>query len=205
MPIEITDTTDRTALLARVDYSADWVEELHRVLHEIAGARGFRPIILEFAGEQKFAAAGPAAGLNDLIESHPRPLILTIREEARGALAGILAAAHLCVAADRARFFGPDSHRATTADRALAAGLINRAVPKDSVDEAAARLARRISGLAPLAVRTGLRAVNRGLRLSRADGLRLETELFSGLFATADMREGTRAFLEKRRPRFGGK
>lgn len=66
-------------------------------------------------------------------------------------------------------------------------------------------LARSIAKLAPLAIRACLEAVTRGLSLPLEDGLALETELFSRLFETEDMREGTRAFFEKREPIFHGK
>jgi hypothetical protein len=65
-------------------------------------------------------------------------------------------------------------------------------------------LAAEIAQLAPLAIRACLRAVNEGLKLPLSDGLALETELFASLFETNDMREGTAAFLEKRKPRFSG-
>ena len=61
-----------------------------------------------------------------------------------------------------------------------------------------------ISKLAPLAVRACLKAVTHGLDLPLQEGLALEAELFASLFATEDMREGTRAFLEKRAPVFKG-
>ena len=47
--------------------------------------------------------------------------------------------------------------------------------------------------------------MTRGIELPLAEGLALESQLFSSLFATNDMREGTRAFLEKRPPIFKGK
>jgi enoyl-CoA hydratase len=66
-------------------------------------------------------------------------------------------------------------------------------------------LAQEIMQLAPLAIRACLEAVTRGLQLPLEEGLKLEAELFSSLFSTADMREGTRAFLEKRAPEFKGR
>lgn len=92
-----------------------------------------------------------------------------------------------------------------TADEALRLGLVNRVVPNDQLLPAAEALADTLSGLAPLAIRACLEAVTRGARLPLEDGLALEAELFARLFSTADVREGTRAFLEKRDPVFEGK
>jgi enoyl-CoA hydratase len=91
-----------------------------------------------------------------------------------------------------------------TADDALRLGLVNRVVPPGELASAADALAVEVSQLAPLAVRACLAAVTRGTRLPLADGLALEAELFASLFATEDVREGTRAFLEKRAPIFKG-
>jgi enoyl-CoA hydratase len=92
------------------------------------------------------------------------------------------------------------------ADEALRLGLVNRvAAPAEDVLREADALARAISDTAaPLAVRACLEAVTRGTRLPLEEGLKLEAELFAALFATADVREGTRAFLEKRKPAFKG-
>jgi enoyl-CoA hydratase len=92
-----------------------------------------------------------------------------------------------------------------TAEEALRVGLVNAVVEPQQLSEEAEALARQIVALAPLAIRACLEAVTRGQDLPLAEGLRLEAELFSGLFKTADMREGTRAFLEKRQPIFKGK
>ncbi|HKR01482.1 MAG TPA: enoyl-CoA hydratase-related protein [Pyrinomonadaceae bacterium] len=93
---------------------------------------------------------------------------------------------------------------AITADEALGVGLLNRVVASDELLSEAEGLAREMACLAPLAIRACLEAVTRGLTLPLAEGLQLEAELFSGLFASRDVREGTRAFLEKRRPEFKG-
>jgi enoyl-CoA hydratase len=92
-----------------------------------------------------------------------------------------------------------------TATDALRLGLVNRVVEPSELLHEAEALARTISELAPLAIRACLRAVTRGIDLPLAEGLALEAELFSSLFDTEDMREGTGAFLEKRRPVFKGR
>ena len=92
-----------------------------------------------------------------------------------------------------------------SAQDALRLGLVNRVVEPAQLLAEAEALARSIAELAPLAIRACLEAVTRGLSLPLEEGLKLEAELFSRLFETEDMREGTRAFLEKRAPVFRGK
>ncbi len=90
------------------------------------------------------------------------------------------------------------------ASQALAAGLINRIVPRELVLEEAVSLAREIASKAPIAVKLAKEAVNTGLNLDLASGLLLEHRLFYMLFGTSDQKEGMRAFLEKRSPAFRG-
>jgi enoyl-CoA hydratase len=91
------------------------------------------------------------------------------------------------------------------AEEALRLGLVNRVVEPTEVESEADALARAIcEASAPLAARACLEAVTRGGRLSLEEGLGLEADLFARLFSTSDAREGTRAFLEKRPPRFRG-
>lgn len=92
-----------------------------------------------------------------------------------------------------------------SADEALRVRLVNRIVVSDQLLTEAESLAQEIIKLSPLAIRACLEAVTHGLSLPLEDGLELEAELFSHLFDTEDMREGTRAFLEKRPPVFKGK
>lgn len=91
-----------------------------------------------------------------------------------------------------------------SAEQAYHYGLVNQVTGPAYVLTAAESLAKDISKLAPLAVRACLKAVTCGLELPLQEGLALEAELFASLFATRDMREGTRAFLEKRTPVFKG-
>ena len=72
-------------------------------------------------------------------------------------------------------------------------------------DEAAPAAPSALDGLAPLALKYALAAVDGGLGLPLEAGLRLESALFALCFATEDAREGTRAFLEKRPPKFRGR
>jgi enoyl-CoA hydratase len=94
--------------------------------------------------------------------------------------------------------------RSLTAAEALDVGLVNQVVSGDVVS-AAVSFAEQLERLSPLSIRACLKAVTEGMKMSLEDGLALETELFSSLFATADAKEGTTAFLEKRRPVFKGK
>ena len=91
------------------------------------------------------------------------------------------------------------------AAEALRIGLVNRVVPADRLMEEAEVLARGIMDQGPLAVRSVLEAVDTGYEMSQADALLLEANLFGLLSSTADMHEGTRAFLEKRKPAFEGR
>jgi enoyl-CoA hydratase len=91
------------------------------------------------------------------------------------------------------------------ADKALEWGLVNRVVPVEKLHSEALELARRIVANSPTAVRFALEAVNRGCSTSLAEGLLLEASLFGLAFATEDMLEGTKAFLEKRGAKFSGR
>jgi enoyl-CoA hydratase len=91
------------------------------------------------------------------------------------------------------------------AAEALRIGLVSRVVPADRLLAEAETLARSIMEQGPLAVRSVLEAVDAGYEMSQQDALLLEASLFGLLSSTDDMREGTRAFLEKRKPAFEGR
>lgn len=91
------------------------------------------------------------------------------------------------------------------ADAALAAGLVNYVVAADKVEEIALALAATIAANAPLAVQAARKVMRRSADLSEAEALVLESEESEILAATADAREGPRAFMEKRQPIFKGR
>ena len=95
--------------------------------------------------------------------------------------------------------------RQVKADEALRIGLVNRVVPPASLMAEARALASQLAAQAPIASRFIIDAVNRGVEVSFAEGQALEAALFGLIASTADMREGTRAFLEKRKAQFTGK
>ncbi|HEX8847670.1 MAG TPA: enoyl-CoA hydratase-related protein [Pyrinomonadaceae bacterium] len=184
--------------------------------------------------EGALEAASRGQRVCELIEGCGVPVIAAVNGPAAGGGCELALACHIRLASAGARFSLPEirlgvipayggtqrlarvagSGRALemmltgagiSADEALRVRLVNRVVPEADLTREAEALARAIAGLAPLAIRACLEAVTRGLSLPLAEGLKLEAELFSSLFETEDMREGTRAFLEKRAPVFKGK
>jgi 2-(1,2-epoxy-1,2-dihydrophenyl)acetyl-CoA isomerase len=96
------------------------------------------------------------------------------------------------------------SGRMVKADEALALGLFDRVVAGDALEGEVTRLAEELAAAAPQAVARIKTAVYGAPDGSLADALRREHESQAELFGGADAREGFRAFLEKRRPRFTG-
>ena len=92
-----------------------------------------------------------------------------------------------------------------TAERAFEIGLANRVVPQDQLMAEAEKLLDAILENGPVALRFALEAVDRSLETGIDEGLGLESHLFGLLAATEDMREGMKAFLEKRRAEFRGR
>ena len=90
------------------------------------------------------------------------------------------------------------------AEEAHRIGLVNRVVDDEDLMAAAEKLARRMLKNGPLALAAAMESVHRGSDLALDDGQVLEASLFGVLAGTADMREGTAAFMEKRAPEFRG-
>jgi enoyl-CoA hydratase len=170
----------------------------------------------------------------DLIENLGKPVIAAINGYALGGGCELAMACTLRVAADTARIGQPEINlgiipgyggtqrlarlvgkgvalellltgRQITAAEALQIGLVNRAVPAANLLSEAKALAAELALKAPIAVQYIIEAVHRGLEVSFDKGQFLEAALFGLVASTDDMREGTRAFLEKRKPDFKGR
>jgi enoyl-CoA hydratase len=92
-----------------------------------------------------------------------------------------------------------------TAEEAQRIGLVNHVHEPAELLPAAEAMAKKIIETAPLAVKYCMEAIERGVEMPLAEGLFLEATLFGLCCATEDMREGTKAFLEKRPAQFQGK
>jgi enoyl-CoA hydratase/carnithine racemase len=91
-----------------------------------------------------------------------------------------------------------------TAEEALAAGLVMKVVAKENLTAEANSFAAKLAALPRLALQASKMLINRSLELDLASGLELEARAFGGIALTHDLVEGTKAFLEKRKPNFTG-
>jgi enoyl-CoA hydratase len=95
--------------------------------------------------------------------------------------------------------------RQVRADEALRVGLANHVYPAGELEARGLEMARLVAAKAPLAVRFAKEAAQRGQDLDLTAACALESSLFALAYAPADQKEGMRAFVEKRSPRFEGK
>ena len=93
---------------------------------------------------------------------------------------------------------------AVSAKDALASGLVDRVVARSRLMSEAGAIARRIAAKPPLSIRAMKQALVQGREMSFQKGLTLEEKLFRSLWRSKDHDEAVAAFLEKRRPKFGG-
>jgi enoyl-CoA hydratase len=164
----------------------------------------------------------------------PKPVVAAVNGYALGGGCELAIACHLRVAAENARFGLPEvalglipghggtqrlsrivglgralemvlTGRQVKADEALAWGLVNAVFPSAELLAGARAFLGQTLDKAPLAVQYALEATHRSGDLGLDDGLYLEATLFGMACGTDDMREGTRAFLEKRKAKFQGR
>jgi len=183
-------------------------------------------------GGQKRALAGQAVFRR--LERCGKPVIAAVNGFALGGGCELAMACHLRIASENAKFGQPEVKlgiapgyggtvrlprlvgRARAlellltgdmidAETARQIGLVNRVVPADRLMAEADSLLRTILANGPLAIRACLEAVDMGSDMTLDQALLLEAGYFGLLSATEDMREGTKAFVEKRKPGFKGK
>ena len=173
-------------------------------------------------------------GVLDLIENLGKPVIAAINGFALGGGCETAMACTIRIAAEHAKFGQPEvklgllpggggtqrlprlvgkgralqlilTGEMVDAQEALRIGLVNRVVPKDKLMAEAEALVRKMIANGPVALRFTLEAVNSGLELPLDEAQYLEATLFGLICTTEDMKEGTKAFLEKRPAKFQGK
>jgi enoyl-CoA hydratase len=170
----------------------------------------------------------------DLIENMGKPVIAAINGFALGGGCELAMACTLRLAADSAKLGQPEvalglipgyagtqrlprligkgramemmlTGAPITADEALRAGLVNRVVAAAELLTEARTLAHQLAKGAPVAMRYIINAVNKGAGMPFAEACQYEATLFGLVASTDDMKEGTAAFLEKRKAQFKGR
>jgi enoyl-CoA hydratase len=168
------------------------------------------------------------------IEKMPKPVIAMVNGFALGGGLELAMSCHLRIAADTAKVGQPEINlglipgfggtqrllrltgRAAAlelclagapidAARALQLGIVNRVVPAAELETQTMAFAEQLANAAPLALRGMLDCINVGGECGIEEGLEYESAQFGLMFSTQDMREGTGAFLERRKPAFQGK
>jgi enoyl-CoA hydratase len=198
----------------------------------VAGADINELAVLSPADGQRHGRRGQA--VLDLIERLGKPVIAAVNGFALGGGCELAMACTVRLAAEHARFGQPEinlgiipgyagsqrlprlvgkgralemllSGDMISAQRAYDIGLVNKVVPSADLLPEAKRAAAALAGKAPLATRYILEAVHHGMEMPLADGQFLESTLFGLVASTEDMKEGTRAFLEKRQAAWRGR
>jgi enoyl-CoA hydratase len=198
----------------------------------VAGADINEIAELDFDSGKRFAQRGQ--DLLNLIENGGKPVIAAVNGFALGGGTELALACHIRIASNNARFGQPEvklgiipgyggtqrlprivgkgrglemilTGEMIDAQRAYEIGLVNKVVELPKLMEEAFAMAKKIMAVGPLAVKCALEAVNRGLELTLADGLKVEADMFARACGSEDKKEGTSAFLSKRTPKFSGR
>ena len=165
------------------------------------------------------------------IENLDKPVIAAIHGACVGGGQELIMACHIRIASDRTRFAQPEitlgiipgfggsqrlprivgPGRATeliltgdliTPQEAFRIGLVNRVVSDGALVKTAREMAKKIARYGLPAIRASMRAIRDGLDKPLSEGLKVEEKEFRSITGTQDMREGIRAFTEKRQPKF---
>jgi enoyl-CoA hydratase len=193
-----------------------------------ADIRGF----VGLSKEQGMALARQGMEVFFRIENAPKPIVAAVNGFALGGGCELAMACHFRLCSDNAQFGQPEislglipgyggtqrltryigkgrametllSGNMMSAAQAFQFGLVNYVTTPDELMNKTKSILQQIITKAPLAIAKCIAAANAALE--NVDGYALETTLFGESFATEDMKEGTAAFLEKRKPLFRGK
>lgn len=196
----------------------------------VAGADIKEIATIENAAKGQELTARGQAVLNK-IEQSEKPFIAAINGLALGGGCELAMACHIRIASDMAKFGQPEislgiipgfggtqrlprlvgpgkaaemilTGDMITAKEAYRIGLVDKIVPPDDVLRQAKGLAKRITSKGKPAVAAALKAMNKGMKTSLEEGLKIESEIFGTICETEDKKEGITAFLEKRQPKF---
>ncbi len=173
------------------------------------------------------------AELFSYIENFPKPVIAAVNGFCLGGGNELAMACHMRWASENAKFGQPEvnlglicgyggsqrlprligkgraielliSANVIDAKTAATYGLVNHVVAHDQLLAECEKFLQTVMTKGPLAVQFSIDAINRGLEMTQDQGIALESELFGILSGTEDMKEGSAAFLEKRKAKFTG-
>ena len=168
--------------------------------------------------------------LFNLVEHYPKPVIAAVNGFALGGGLELAMSAHIRIASSNAKMGLPEVSLGVipgyggtqrlaqlvgkgkaneliftagmiSADEAFRCGLVNSVVEQDALMETAMKMASKILRNSPMAIRAAIRAVNAGYT-SGVNGYEVEIEEFAKCFGTEEFKEGTNAFIEKRKANF---
>jgi enoyl-CoA hydratase len=190
--------------------------------------------LVDLDEDKGFRYARMGQNVTELIESFPKPVIAALNGFALGGGTEFAMACHVRIASQNAKLGQPEvklglipgyggtqrlarlvgkgralelllTGRMIDAQEAYRLGLVNAVVPAQDLLPASISLAKEMAANAPLALGYAIRAVQDGLDRPLAEALEKEAKYFGQACASEDSTEGTKAFLEKRKPNFRGR
>jgi enoyl-CoA hydratase len=227
------------------------LDELSKVLDEIAGDEAVRVLILTGVGDKSFVAGADISELARLsslqaknfasqgqaiinkLEQLPIAVIAAVNGFALGGGTEIAIACDFIYASETAKFGQPEINlglipgfggtqrlprligmnaakeliftgKMITAAEALQLGLVNKVCPPEHLREEVLKIANEIAAKGRVSLRGAKQTINRGMNVDLATGCSIEIDTFALCMASSDAKEGTSAFLEKRKAVFRG-